>query len=943
MSLTHAGIVHQPPGQSTLAYLPLEKVAINAWMVDVSARLVLTQVFQNESDRPTARAKYVFPLPERSAVCGFELEHADGRVIVGVVKESEDAARTFEVAVAAGQTAALVERVTDDIFTISVGSIPARKHVTTRIMFIMDLLTEGMRDHVRLQLPLAIFERYGPTPDSMIDAASATILYSHRYQSRRPNNPTHLIKVSRYKTRNGRKSQRRMSASWASPTFEKRDFVLTVYADGLDKPRCFAEIDTEAGTGTIGMQLTLVPSFEVPRNPSQEYLFVIDISGSMQGDRVETAKCTLLMLLRLLPCSQTTFNVFRFGSEVYSLWAASCDYNQDSVDKATTHVKSLKADGGGTEIAKALRAAINSRRNDRPTAIFLLTDGQIEPMLRVQDSGNTTNIVAEAVRRTSPQAPLRVFVLGIADATSSMCEGIARAGNGECLFAVSHEQILGKCARLLNAGRTKKIESIEVDWGSLPTSTATHSTHAVSSRLALQQIPHSLTKIFAGLRFTVFAIISPGRVPSSIKLLTKFDGVDEPMEWDVPVTEVKPFKDAECEIPLIHTLAVRKLITEFSEGRTPLPAVVGSVVASEDEIKKAAIVRLGLGYQLAKVLEEVKSRPDTGWIRTRRQLRSRRSMQQTEQNEGVNEEENDGLLDTVFNGFTSAISWVLGMFSGSASGPNPGLEGPQNLPGSYTDSELSPDTGDGDLRGRTTRPREQDIPRRYSTDTACSFPEFVRDVGSPPVTRATVPQVSIPSRVTSTTPPTISKEAYEVFQLIEPDGSFPPSPQLGQIIGPGISEKAAELGVDGKLWATMVAVAYLKKCLENEPNLLDALVAKAEDFIREAQANGQALGTSRLRAFHKSKGTANMSEPLPIASSCFELWNIWPGKLRQLMGISFIRHEGGASRALPALRFESPVSSPRCLATTRISNTGFFLNSLDVKILVSSKAHSRDS
>ncbi|KAI6141828.1 hypothetical protein BKA82DRAFT_4198722 [Pisolithus tinctorius] len=902
MSLTHAGIVHQPPGQSTLAYLPLEKVAINAWMVDVSARLVLTQVFQNESDRPTARAKYVFPLPERSAVCGFELEHADGRVIVGVVKESEAAARTFEVAVAAGQTAALVERVTDDIFAISVGSIPARKHVTTRIMFIMDLLTEGMRDHVRLQLPLAIFERYGPTPDSMIGTASATISTridirvdvqtSDTIRSIR--SPTHLIKVSRYKTRNGRKSQRRMSASWASPTFEKRDFVLTVYADGLDKPRCFAEIDTEVGTGTIGMQLTLVPSFEVPRNPSQEYLFVIDISGSMQGDRIETAKCTLLMLLRLIPCSQTIFNIFRFGSEVYSLWAASCDYNQDSVDKATTHVKSLKADGGGTEIAKALSAAINSRRNDRPTAIFLLTDGQ------VHDSGNTTNIVAEAVRRTSPQAPLRVFVLGIADATSSMCEGIARAGNGECLFAVSHEQILGKCARLLNAGRTKKIESIEVDWGSLPTSTATQSTHATSSRLgnfggmlqlepppALQQIPHSLTKIFAGLRFTVFAIISPGRVPSSIKLLTKFDGVDEPMEWDVPVTEVKPFKDAVCEIPLIHTLAVRKLITEFSEGRTPLPAVVGSVVTSEDEIKKAAIVRLGLGYQLASqytsfVAVDVgdeqlrgarrgQSRPDTGWIRTRRQLRSRRSMQQTEQNEGVNEEENDGLLDTVFNGFTSAISWVLGMFSGSASGPNPGLEGPQNLPGSYTDSELSPDTGGGDLRGRTTRPREQDIPRRYSTDTFSTLssleesysscwtssrspspsdpierapsPEFVRDVRSPPVTRATVPQVSIPSRVTSTTPPTISKEAYEVFQLIEPDGSFPPSPQLGRIIGPGISEKAAELGMDGKLWATVVAVAYLKKCLENEPNLLDALVAKAEDFIREAQARGQ--GTSR--------------------------------------------------------------------------------------------------
>ncbi|KIN99140.1 hypothetical protein M404DRAFT_1004986 [Pisolithus tinctorius Marx 270] len=58
------------------------------------------------------------------------------------------------------------------------------------------------------------------------------------------------------------------------------------------------------------------------------------------------------------------------------------------------------------------------------------------------------------------------------------------------------------------------------------------------------------------------------------------------------------------------------------------------------------------------------------------------------------------------------------------------------------------------------------------------------------------------------------------------------------------------------------------------------------------------------------------------------------------MGISFIRHESGASRALPALRFESQVSSPRCLATTCISDTRFLLSFLDVKILVSSKAHS---
>ena len=85
----------------------------------VSARVVLSQVFENESESPTSRAKYVFPLPASAAACAFELEHADGRVIVGVAKEKSEAAEAFQSALDAGRTAGLVEWVTDDSMTIT--------------------------------------------------------------------------------------------------------------------------------------------------------------------------------------------------------------------------------------------------------------------------------------------------------------------------------------------------------------------------------------------------------------------------------------------------------------------------------------------------------------------------------------------------------------------------------------------------------------------------------------------------------------------------------------------------------------------------------------------------------------------------------------------------------------------------------------------------------
>ena len=189
-----------------------------------------------------------------------------------------------------------------------------------------------------------------------------------------------------------------MSAVWKSPEFLDSDFVVTIHAEGLDKPRCFAEVldargDGDGGGYTIAMQLTLVPKFQAPKVPSQEYIFIIDRSGSMANRPIETAKRTLTMLLRLLPRTQTTFNIFSFGNDVSSLWRSSRGLDQTSLVEAvcsllpkyhyltlgsqTSHVARMSANLGGTEIPKALQSAFNSRGIDRPAAVFLLTDGQI--------------------------------------------------------------------------------------------------------------------------------------------------------------------------------------------------------------------------------------------------------------------------------------------------------------------------------------------------------------------------------------------------------------------------------------------------------------------------------------------------------------------------------------------------------------------------------------
>lgn len=870
----YAGIVHHHPDQGLL-HLPLQEVDVRVWMVDVSARVVLSQVFENVSESPTSRAKYVFPLPASAAACAFELEHADGRVIVGVAKEKLEAAQAFQSAVDAGRTAGLVEWVTDDIFTISIGSIPARKKVTARLTFVMDLLDNGRRDQVRLQLPMAIAERYGEPPAAMLDASTTNektivkitvdIQTSEKIQEiRSPTHPT--ITRKHHKSRSGRKSDRWMFVTWSSTTFLDNDFVLTVHALGLDKPRCFAEIDPQ-DRHTIAMQLSLVPNFKIPPLDSQEYIFVIDRSGSMDGAPMETAKHTLEMLLHLLPDSQTTFNIFSFGSNVDGLWSKSMLFDRSGMRDAIKSVQGMKANYGGTEIAKALQFAIASRNCDRPTAMFVLTDGGIHKNI------DPFTIVSKAVKGSKANAPLRVFTLGIGEHVSSdMCDRLAREGGGKCLFAVQAEDITGKCAMLLNAGRTREIESVTIDWhglGSPPAVNFSPSNHhhplppsvvQLEPPPSMQQGPPTIKSLFPGMRLNVFAITTFRSIPSKVRLLAKLKDSEEILEDVVLVTEVKPFKDEWSSIPLLHTLAARQLVKDLEENRAPLPKSIAP--ASNEDIKKAAIVRLGLDYQLVSqhtsfFAEESghetarRLRRSTSWQRSRR-LHGRASVIGGPASDPADKSAPGTDVSTVQTVLDSLSQAVYAMFNFFFPDPPPTTRSRQKpLPGTYYSAAQSR-SGSPSIQSERSYRHDNSSTDTFSTlsslegsytSSRWSYSRPSSPVPPPedPIQRARSPVFDAAPQGTHHPEPRIAapvpKEAYTIISLQEFDGSFKPTPDLKAIVGINTLAKAAELQVDGNVWATAVVVAYLRHHLGAQPDLLDALMNKALEYIQRKGAS----------------------------------------------------------------------------------------------------------
>ena len=70
--------------------------------------MVVLQAYTNDSNT-AIEAKYVFPLDDSAAVCGFEA-FINGKHIVGEVKEKEEAHKEYKEAVSKGHGAYLMDQ-----------------------------------------------------------------------------------------------------------------------------------------------------------------------------------------------------------------------------------------------------------------------------------------------------------------------------------------------------------------------------------------------------------------------------------------------------------------------------------------------------------------------------------------------------------------------------------------------------------------------------------------------------------------------------------------------------------------------------------------------------------------------------------------------------------------------------------------------------------------
>ena len=105
--------------------VPLSGVDIRADVSSLGARVTIAQRYVNRESAPI-EAVYVFPLDERSAVCGFEAL-IDGTLVVGEIRTRDEAFEAYDEAMRAAMARSCWTRSGRCLWRVSAICLPARR------------------------------------------------------------------------------------------------------------------------------------------------------------------------------------------------------------------------------------------------------------------------------------------------------------------------------------------------------------------------------------------------------------------------------------------------------------------------------------------------------------------------------------------------------------------------------------------------------------------------------------------------------------------------------------------------------------------------------------------------------------------------------------------------------------------------------------------------
>lgn len=421
-------------GDARLESLPLKETKVEARLNGVIASVHLRQVYRNQGTTPI-NAKYVFPGSTRSAMSGMTMTIGD-RKLVAKIKEKAQASAIFAAAKAAGKSAALLSQKRPNVFAMDVANILPGDEVLIDLEYTEILSAEeGVYEFV---YPGVVGPRYATGAERAAGETrwignpylhagdSGQMRYDIEAQMASPL-PINELRSDSHAILSNWRGTKAVNVRLAQPGPEAstRDFVLRYRLQGDALLTGLTRF--RAGGENYFMLLAEPPKRVNPAEiPARDYLFIVDVSGSMEGFPLETARSLVTRMIGDLT-PRDSFNILFFAGGSQTLAAAPLPATPENKARAVAMLSIIRG-AGGTELLAALQQALAMPRSENQSrSIVLVTDGYI-------------TAEAEAFRLIdSHLGDSNLFAFGIGTSVNRfLIEGLAKAGHAES-FVVSNE------------------------------------------------------------------------------------------------------------------------------------------------------------------------------------------------------------------------------------------------------------------------------------------------------------------------------------------------------------------------------------------------------------------------------------------------------------------------------------------------------------------------
>lgn len=563
----------------SLEHFPLKKTDVVTNINGMIAETYVTQVYANQGDTPV-NARYVFPTASSVTVHGMTMVIGD-EMITAQIKEKEEAKVEYEEAKSEGKSASLMEQKRPNVFTMDVANIMPGDTVSIELHY-TELITPEENTYEFI-FPTVVGPRYAPPVVSGSDGDSdsdgtggddswvaspyladgatppgdynITVNLSTGVPIAEVTSKTHAIRIDKSDA-----STAQITLADPDNYAGNRDFILKYKLTG-ESVQSGLMLSRSQGNSISSkdenfFMLTIQPPerFEPEDIPPREYIFVLDVSGSMFGYPLDTAKELIRDLVSNLR-ETDTFNLILFANETTLLFPSSRPARSENIRAAAEMIDEQEG-GGGTSLLPALEQAVAiPKEDDTARSVVIITDGYIS---------NESEIISCI---TDNMNSASFFSFGIGSSVNDyLIKQIAGCGLGEDFIVTDSEDAEEASARFQSYIEAPLLTDISI----------------VYKGFDVYDVEPAVPSILYASQPIVLFGKWQGKPGGSITITGRAGG--EEYSQEIPVNNVTV--DTESE-------AIRYLW-----ARTHLDRIAGYGSIRNDESVKEEITQLGLEYNM---------------------------------------------------------------------------------------------------------------------------------------------------------------------------------------------------------------------------------------------------------------------------------------------------------------------------------------------------------